>query len=160
MVQESLLEQVPLPFQNVHPMPTHLASPDAAAHDYERTLRAEAGHHSPPFDLILLGMGEDGHTASLFPRSPALQETTRWVVAVTVPAEPSTRLTLTLPAIATAARIFVLVSGKGKSDALAHVLSPRADPYNYPAAGLPSASGLVTWWVDRDAASGLRERLP
>jgi 6-phosphogluconolactonase len=160
MARESLLEQVPLPFHNIHPMPTHLPSPDAAARDYERTLRAQAEHHEPPFDLILLGIGEDGHTASLFPRSPALHEKTRWVVAVTVPAEPSTRLTLTLPAIATAARIFVLVSGTGKSDALAHVLSPRADPYDYPAAGLPSASGRVTWWVDRDAASGLREGLP
>ena len=165
MARESLLEHVPLPFQNIHPMPTHLPSPEAAAHDYERTLRAETEHHIPPFDLILLGIGEDGHTASLFPRSPALHETTRWVVAVTAPAQPSTRLTLTLPAIATAARIFVLVSGTGKAGALAHVLSPRADPDDYPAAGLPSASGLVTWWVDRDAASGLgprsfRERLP
>ena len=100
-------------------------------------------------------MGEDGHTASLFPRSPALHETTRWVVAVTVPAEPSTRLTLTFPAIATAARIFVLVSGTGKAGALAHVLSARADPNDYPAAGLPSASGVVTWWVE----SGRRQRL-
>jgi 6-phosphogluconolactonase len=160
MARESLLEQVPLPAPNVHPMPTHFPSPDAAAQDYERTLRAEAGHHRPPFDLILLGMGEDGHTASLFPRSPALHETTRWVVAVTVPAAPSTRLTLTLPAIATAARIFVLVAGSGKANALAHVLSPTADPDDYPAARLPSRSGLVTWWVDRDAASGLREWLP
>jgi 6-phosphogluconolactonase len=160
MARESLLEQVPLPFQNIHPMPTHLPSPEAAAQDYERTLRAEARHHRPPFDLMFLGMGEDGHTASLFPRSPALRETTRWVVAATVPAQPSTRLTLTLPAIATAARIFVLVSGRAKASALAHVLSPGADPYDYPAAGLPPASGVVTWWVDRDAASGLRKRLP
>ena len=160
LARESLLDHVPLPFQNIHPMPTHLPSPEAAAHDYERTLRAEAGHYIPPFDLMLLGMGEDGHTASLFPRSPALHETTRWVVAVNAPTKPSRRLTLTLPAIATAARIFVLVSGVGKADALAHVLSPRADPHDYPAAGLPSASGLVTWWVDRDAASGLRGPLP
>jgi 6-phosphogluconolactonase len=163
MAREALLEQVPLPFQNIHPMPTHLSSAEAAAHEYERTLRAEVGGHRPPFDLMLLGMGEDGHTASLFPRSPALRETTRWVAAVTVPAAPSARLTLTLPAIATAARIFVLVSGPGKAGALAHVLSPGADPDDYPAAGLPSTSGLVTWWVDSDAAGGVgpsRERLP
>jgi 6-phosphogluconolactonase len=155
MARESLLDHVPLPFQNVHPMPTHFPSPEAAAHDYERTLRAEVGHHTPPFDLMLLGIGDDGHTASLFPRSPALHETTRWVVAVTAPAKPSTRLTLTHPAIATAARLFVLVSGTGKAGALAHVLSPQADPDAYPAAGLPKAGGNVTWWVDRDAASGL-----
>jgi 6-phosphogluconolactonase len=160
MARESLLEHVPLPFQNIHPMLTNLPSPKAAAHDYERTLRAEAGRHAPPFDLLLLGIGDDGHTASLFPRSPALHETTRWVVAVTVAAVPSTRLTLTLPAIAMAARIFVLVSGRGKADALAHVLDPRADPDDYPAAALPSRNGVVTWWVDRDAASGLREAIP
>ena len=160
MARESVLDQVPLPLQNVHPMPTHFPSPEAAAHDYERTLRAELGHHTPPFDLMLLGIGEDGHTASLFPRSSALHETSRWVVAVDAPTQPSRRLTLTLPAIAAAGRIFVLVSGVGKADALAHVLSARADPDDYPAAGLPSASGLVTWWVDRDAASGLRGRLP
>ena len=160
MARESLLEQVPLPFQNIHPMPTHFQLPEAAAHDYERTLREQAGRQRPLFDLMLLGLGEDGHTASLFPRSPALQETTRWVVAVTVPAEPPTRLTLTLPAIAAAARVFVLVSGTGKSDALTHVLSPKADPSDYPAAGLPSARGIVTWWVDRDAARGLRDEAP
>jgi 6-phosphogluconolactonase len=158
MARESLLEQVPLPFQNVHPMPTHFPSPEAAAHDYERALRADAAHHGSPFDLMFLGMGEDGHTASLFPGSPALHETTRWVVATTAPAEPSTRLTLTFPAIAMAARIFVLVSGTGKAEALAHVLSTGANPEHYPAAGLPLRSGLVTWWVDRDAASRLRER--
>ena len=155
MARESLLDQVPIPVQNIHPMPTHLSSPEAAAHEYERTLRAEAGQHGPAFDLMLLGMGEEGHTASLFPGSAALQETTRWVVAVTVPAAPATRLTLTLPAIAAAARIFVLVSGAAKAGALAHVLNPEADPDEYPAAGLRSASGLVTWWVDRAAASGL-----
>ena len=160
MARSRSWSRCPFPSRTSIQCPRTFPSPEAAAHDYERTLRAEAGHHKPPFDLILLGLGEDGHTASLFPRSPALHETTRWVVAVTVPAEPFTRLTLTLPAIARAARIFVFVSGTGKADALAHVLSPRADPDDYPAAGLPSASGLVTWWVDRDAASGLRERLP
>ena len=100
MARELLLDRVPLPASNIHPMPTQSASPDTAARDYERTLRAEAGNHQPPFDLVLLGLGADGHTASLFPRSSALNETTRWVVAVTAPVEPVTRLTLTLPAIA------------------------------------------------------------
>ena len=156
MARESLLDHVPLPTPNIHRMPTQPASPDAAASDYERTLRAEVGSHMPLFDLVLLGLGEDGHTASLFPGSSALNETTRWVVAATAPAEPFTRLTLTLPAIVSAARVFVLVSGASKAGALEHVLSPAADPHTYPAAGLRSAGGVVTWWVDRTARAPSR----
>jgi 6-phosphogluconolactonase len=151
MARESLLDRVPLPASNIHPMPTQSASPNTAAGDYERTMRAEAGSHRPPFDLVLLGLGPDGHTASLFPHSPALNETTRWVVAVTAPVEPVTRLTLTLPAIVSAARVFVLVSGTSKARALEHVLSPATNRDSYPAAGLRSAGRSVTWWVDRAA---------
>ena len=156
MARESLLDHVPLPALNIHPMPTLSPSPHAAARDYERTLRAEVGDHRPRFDLVLLGLGADGHTASLFPGAPALNEATHWVAAVTAPVEPFTRLTLTLPAIAAAARIFVLVAGISKANALEHVLSPGADPNDYPAAGLRAAGGVVTWWVDRDAAAPSR----
>ena len=156
MARESLLDHVPLSALHIHPMPTQPPSPDAAARDYERTLRTEMGSHRPLFDLVLLGLGEDGHTASLFPRSPALNETTRWVVAVTAPVEPFTRLTLTLPAIASAARIFVLVSGARKANALEHVLSPAADPDSYPAASLRLAGPAVTWWIDRNARAPSR----
>jgi 6-phosphogluconolactonase len=151
MARESLLDHVPVPDRNVHPMPTGLASPEAAAREYERDIRAGAGS---PFDLVLLGMGDEGHTASLFPHSTALEETERWVVAVTVPAEPPTRLTLTLPPITAADRIFVLVSGRAKAPALARVLDPASAPRDYPAAALRSARGRVTWWIDRDAANG------
>ena len=155
MARESLLDHVPLPLPNIYPMPTQSPSPDAAARDYERTLRAEVGNRRPAFDLVLLGLGEDGHIASLFPGSAALNETTRWVVAATAPVKPFPRLTLTLPAIASAARIFVLVSGASKATALEQVLNPGADPHTYPAAGLPSA-GVVTWWVDRTARAPSR----
>ena len=153
MARESLLDHVPVPAANIHQMPTQSPSPEAAASDYERTLRAEAGSHRPPFDLVLLGLGADGHTASLFPGSPALNETGRWVVAATAPVEPFTRLTLTLPVIVSAARIFVLVSGAGKASALEQVLRPAADPDSYPAAGLRAAGRGVIWWVDRDVAA-------
>ena len=83
----------------------------------------------------------------------ALEQTARWVVAATVPAEPPTRLTLTLPAITAADRIFVLVSGRAKARALARTLDPTSVARDYPAAALRSARGRVTWWVDRDAAS-------
>ena len=88
MARETLLDHVPCPAGNVHPMPTHFPSPADAARDYERTLRNYFGNDSSQFDLILLGLGEEGHTASLFPGSPALGEQTRWVVAVDTPADP------------------------------------------------------------------------
>jgi len=152
LAREVLLDQVPCPAANIHPMPTHFASADDAARDYERTLRGYFGDDWPHFDLILLGLGEEGHTASLFPGSPALGELTRWVVAVKAPAEPPTRLTLTLPALTRATNIYVLVAGAKKAGALHHVLIGPPDPRTYPAAGLQSTEGALIWWVDRQAA--------
>jgi 6-phosphogluconolactonase len=155
MAKEALLDHVPCPPGNVHPMPTHFPSPDAAAQDYERTLRGYFGDDWPHFDLILLGLGEEGHTASLFPGSPALAERTRWVVAVKAPAAPPIRLTLTLPALTRAANIYVLVAGSKKAGALHHVLTGTPDPNAYPAAGVRSTEGTLIWWVDREAAHAL-----
>jgi 6-phosphogluconolactonase len=152
MAKETLLDRVPCPAGNVHPMPTDFPSADAAARDYERTLRNYFGTDWPNFDLILLGLGEEGHTASLFPGSLALGERTRWVVAVETPADPPRRLTLTLPALTRAASIYVLVAGSKKASALHHVLAGAADPNTYPAAGLRFTAGTLTWWVDREAA--------
>jgi 6-phosphogluconolactonase len=152
MAKETLLDHVPCPTGNIHPMPTNFPSPDAAARDYERTLRSYFGNDWPHFDLILLGLGEEGHTASLFPGSPALGERTRWVVAVTVPVEPPSRLTLTLPALTRAANIYVLVTGSKKARALRHVLAEIPDPNTYPAAGLRTTEGTLICWVDREAA--------
>lgn len=157
MGRATLLDHVPCPAANVHPMPTHFAAADAAARDYEATLRRYFAGESPRFDLVLLGLGPEGHTASLFPGSPALEERTRWVVAVTAPAEPPLRLTLTLPALTRSARTFFLVTGSDKAQALHHVLAGPADPNTCPAAGLRPADGTVTWWVDRDAAAHLSD---
>jgi 6-phosphogluconolactonase len=138
-------------------MPTHLPDPDIAARDYEKTLRTYFSKGWPRFDLVLLGLGEEGHTASLFPRSPALEETRRWVVAVKAPSEPPLRLTLTLPALTEAAHIYFLVAGSNKAQALHHVLAGSPDPNSYPASGIRRAGGTVIWWVDREAAALLRE---
>jgi 6-phosphogluconolactonase len=150
MAREALLDRVPIPAANVLPMPTSVATPELAAAAYEATLRRHFGSDRPAFDLLLLGLGPDGHTASLFPQSPALDETARWVLPVTAPADPPSRLTLTLPALNAATHTYFLVTGADKASALAHVLSGTADVHTYPAAGV--RNGPV-WWVDRKAAA-------
>src|SRR5207244_6663426 len=155
--RETLLDAVPCPTGNVHPMPTELPDPDVAARNYEKTLRSYFSKDWPRFDLILLGIGEEGHTASLFPGSPALEETRRWVVAVKAPSEPPLRLTLRLPALIQAANVYFLVAGSNKAQALYHILNGSPDPKNYPAAGVRLARGTVIWWVDREAAALVRE---
>jgi 6-phosphogluconolactonase len=152
MAKESLLDHVACPAANVHRMPTQFADPDIAARDYERTLRSRFDGEWPDFDLVLLGLGADGHTASLFPGSLALAEKTRWVVATKAPAEPPLRLTLTLPALVGAAAIYVLVAGANKALPLRHVLEGVGDWIRYPAAGIRLGTGTVIWWVDREAA--------
>lgn len=153
MAKEALLDHVPCPPANIHRMPTHWASADAAARDYERTLRNHFVGEWPQFDLVLLGLGDDGHTASLFPGSLALAERTRWVVAVRAPVEPHVRLTLTLPALTRARAAFVVAAGAAKAEALQHVLEGAGDWIKYPAAGVRLAKGPVIWWVDREAAA-------
>lgn len=156
MARETLLDHVPCPAENIHPMPTSFPSADAAARAYQRTLRGHFGGDEPHFDLVILGLGEDGHTASLFPGSSALGERTRWVVAVHVAAASPVRLTLTLPVLTRAANIYVLAAGPKKADALHHMLSGTPEPNIDPAAGLRSTQGTLIWWVDRDAAARLQ----
>ena len=151
MARETLLDHVPCPPDQIHPMPTSTfsANADEAAMEYERTLRDFFGSGPLVFDLVLLGLGTDGHTASLFPHSPALREETSQVVAVTANADPPVRLTLTLPPLIGALRIFVMAAGPDKHTALEHVLAPDPDAELYPAAALRAADGRVTWWVAR-----------
>lgn len=153
MAKETLLDHVPCPPSNIHPMPTHFPSADEAARDYERTLRNHFVEEWPRFDLVLLGVGDDGHTASLFPGSLALAEKTRWVVTAPAPIEPHVRLTLTLPALTRAAAIYVLIAGATKADALRHLFEGAGDWIKYPAAGVRLGSDSVIWWADREAAA-------
>ncbi len=153
MAKETLLDHVPCPAANIHKMPTHGSNADLAARDYEATLRSHFVGEWPRFDLVLLGLGADGHTASLFPGSLALAEKTRWVVATTAPLEPRLRLTLTLPALTGATTIYVLVGGSNKAPALRHVLEGVGDWIRYPAAGVRLGAASVVWWADRDAAA-------
>jgi 6-phosphogluconolactonase len=149
MAKDALLDYVPCPDANIHPMPTHFDDPVAAAQDYEATLERYWAGEEPRLDLVLLGMGTDGHTASLFPGAPALHERARRVVAADAPVEPRRRLTMTLSALATSAHVHFLVAGPDKAEALRHVLTGTADPNLYPAAGVRPSRGDVTWWVAR-----------
>lgn len=152
MACESLLDHVDVRPERVHPMPTSLGDPGQTAAEYERTLRLRFDGQWPDFDIVLLGIGDDGYTASLFPRSPALDETTRWVVAATAPVEPRGRVTLTLPALTQAAAIFVVVAGRSKAEALRCALVDRPDP-GCPASLIRTAHSAVVWWVDVEAAT-------
>jgi 6-phosphogluconolactonase len=155
MFREALLERVPVPAENVHPMPTLLPKPEDAALAYEHTLRQFFASGPPAFDLILLGLGGEGHIASLFPDSPALIEKERWVVAVDVQAEPHLRLTLTLPVLNCARNVFFLVSGEGKREVIASLArEPGLAAKRFPAA-LVQPEGRAVWFLDRAAAAGL-----
>lgn len=156
MARETLLDHVPCPPANIHPMPTHRPDPDAAAREYEATMKTFFGEGWPRFDLVFLGIGPDAHTASLFPESSVLEERERWVVPVTAPAEPPLRLTMTWPVLWRAAHTHVLVSGAGAAGALAHALADPGDARRYPAAAIREAEGEVVWWVDQAAAGEIR----
>jgi 6-phosphogluconolactonase len=161
MAREALIDPATgfgLTAAHIHRMAGELPDRDAAALAYERDLVAALG--APPvLDLVLLGMGPDGHTASLFPGSPALGETARWVVAnpVTSPLVhgQATRLTLTAPAINAARCVRFLVAGADKAASLAQVLTGPRNPARYPSQLIAPTSGDLVWFVDTTAASAL-----
>ena len=159
LVQDSLLGEVPIPRDNVHPMPTDFPEPGDAARAYERELKTNFSAPWPRMDLVLLGMGGDGHTASLFPGSPALGEQARWVVDVRAPVDPPVRLTLTLPVLNHAAAIFFLVAGAEKAEALRRALTGPPDPLACPAAAVRPVGGRPVWWVDETAATLIRSEI-
>lgn len=150
MAQEALLSRVPV--GSVHRMRGEL-DPREAATLYEKDLEEFFGG-PPVLDLVLLGMGEDGHTASLFPCTPALDVCDRWVVENPVEKLDTTRLTLTVPSVNAASAVNFLVSGEGKADALKKILEEVAEPQEYPANLIQPAEELV-WMVDAAAASSL-----
>jgi 6-phosphogluconolactonase len=155
MAWTALLRHVPIPAENIHPIPTEHMSPAAGAAAYATTLKRFYGadvldSERPVFDVTLLGLGEDGHIASLFPKSPTLAETERWVAPV-VDETPPDRITLTYPVLASSSSTGFLVVGERKRDALARV---RAGDPSLPASRL-QPTGDVYWFVDRAAAATL-----
>ncbi len=154
MAYESLLSKVPIPSENVHRMRGEL-DPQIAAQAYAGELRRFFGSAWPRFDLVLLGMGADGHTASLFPGSPALDETQRAVVAVTADYQdrPSCRVTLSLPAINAARAVVFIVTGESKARRVQQVLEDRQK--HLPAQHVQPVEGELCWLLDAAAASQL-----
>ena len=156
MAFEALLSKVPIPVINVHPM-NGAGDPDANARNYESELRSFFGGASwPRFDLVLLGMGEDGHTASLFPDSPALDERHAWVVANWIEKLGEFRVTLTAPAINAAANAIFLVAGEKKAERLYEVLRGPSQPAHLPSQLISPKEGSLCWMVDAAAATRLR----
>jgi 6-phosphogluconolactonase len=186
MAREALLDHVPIPAGQVHPMPTDAPDPQAAAAQYEKTLAGEfqgaqgkvlstqysvlstqnpalsteysvlsTSSPLPRFDLILLGMGPDGHTASLFPGSDAIHETRRLVVAPWVEKFKTFRMTLTPPVLCNARAVVFLLSGAAKADTLRDVLEGPYDPLRLPSQVVRPIDGRLTWLVDQAAATKL-----
>jgi len=155
MARESLLGRVSIPAENVHRIE---GRGDAAANAarYEEELRGLFGDAGwPRFDLVLLGMGDDGHTASLFPATAALDAGRAWVAANRVERLGAWRVTLTAPAINAARHVIFLVNGAGKAARLREVLRGGRDPRRLPAQLIRPADGTLEWFVDRAAAAML-----
>lgn len=158
MANQAMLSKVPVPLENVHRIPSELADAHQAADEYEQTLskffKLAKGQY-PRFDLILLGMGSDGHIASIFPNSDVIKEKVRLVVATWSEKSQSYRITLTPPVLQSAAAITLLVSGAEKSDALREALKGNYHPERLPAQILRQTNANVLWLVDRPAAQRL-----
>ena len=157
---EALLRHLPVNPAHVHPMEPsdgrYGADPDAAAQAYEHTLQAVARPGQPLFDICLLGVGEEGHVASIFPDSPAVMEADRGVVGVVnCPKPPPTRVTLTLPAIRRSREVWLMTSGAAKASAVAAALRQE------PASDVPAAGAVgqerTLWFLDAPAAAALDE---
>jgi 6-phosphogluconolactonase len=158
MAEETMLSKVPVPAGNVFRVPAENPDAAAAAAAYEETIQKffalEPGKF-PRFDLILLGMGPDGHTASLFPGTAGLQEKSRLVIANWVEKFKTHRITFTLPVLNAAQTVMFLISGTDKAEALKAVLEGDAPGEQYPSKLVKPTDGKLIWLIDRAAASGL-----
>jgi len=154
MAHRALLQHVPLNSAHVHPIRCD-DDPAAGAARCDKLLRTQLPATAPVLDLVLLGLGQDGHTASLFPYSPALAETARWVAAVYVAEQQMHRVTLTPAMINAARRVVFLVTGREKAAVLKAVLEGPVNTRRLPAQLITPRPGRLVWMVDQAAASQL-----
>jgi 6-phosphogluconolactonase len=158
MIREFLLDHVPIPPANVLRMPGEMDPAEAAAR-YEERLReffVTHGDGFPVLDFILLGLGEDGHTASLFPGTRSIREPARWVVGHYVDAQKGWRITLTPPVINAARMVAFIVAGAGKAAVMKEILEGPFRPDTLPAQIVRPAGGDLVWMLDREAAALLK----
>lgn len=158
MVHEAMLSKAPVPSANIYRVMSEYPDATLAAEEYERTLREffhVAAGQFPRFDLVLLGMGPDGHTASLFPETEALREQSRLVVANWVGKLKAYRITMTAPVLNHAACVIFLVSGEEKAEALRAVICGEAQPERFPSQLIQPVGGRLLWLVDQAAAQSL-----
>ncbi|MEO5684143.1 MAG: 6-phosphogluconolactonase [Chitinophagaceae bacterium] len=158
MAFDTLLNLVPVPASQVHRMKTENIIPEVAAGEYEKILRT----YFPPtvpasnsFDLVLLGMGDDGHTLSLFPGTHVMHEEEKWATSLFLKQQDMFRITLTAPVVNRAACVAFLVSGAGKAIALQQVIEGDYKPDLYPSQVIKPANGELHWFLDEAAAANL-----
>ena len=160
MARETLLSKVPVPEKNIFRVQAEDPDANQAAEKYEATLKQffhSAPGQFPQFDLVLLGMGPDGHTASLFPRTKGLEEKRRWVIANWVEKFSTYRITFTAPVLNAARVVEFLVAGADKAPALREVLEGNASPEEYPSKVVQPESGKLVFRVDQLAAANLTQ---
>jgi 6-phosphogluconolactonase len=160
MAREAFLQRLDIPDARSHRLQAERADVDIAARDYQaeiaRVFGVSPSAEPPAFDLILLGMGADGHTASLFPHTAALKEVARWVVPNHVPKLSTYRLTMTPVILNRGSEILFLVAGTDKAGPLAEIIEGRPDPDRLPAQLIRPVNGRLVWLVDQGAASQLK----
>jgi 6-phosphogluconolactonase len=155
MTFEQLLNHVPVVKEQVHIMKTDIA-PETSAADYEQILHQYFAAEGTTFDLVLNGMGDDGHTLSLFPHTAVIHEATAWVKAFYLAPQEMYRITLTAPVVNRAARVAFLTFGANKNHALQEVLKGAHNVDQYPSQIIQPASGELHWFVDEAAAAGIQ----
>ncbi len=156
MVDNALFARAPVPREQIVAVPTDAPDPSAGARAYESGLRAHfPGTAWPDFDVVLMGLGADGHTASLFPGDRALTERIGWVTTTRAGQPVPDRVTLTVPAFSSARTMVFLVAGASKAEALANALRGPSDPVRRPAQAVIPAAGQCLWLVDQAAAREL-----
>ena len=154
MAYDTLLSHVPVVEAHIHVMKTDLP-PEVSMAEYEQLLHQYFDGHDYTFDLVLLGMGDDGHTLSLFPGTAVVNEERTWTKAFFLTQQTMFRLTLTAPVVNRAAAVLFLVAGASKADALREVLHGAYQPDKYPAQRIKPGSGELIWFIDKAAAAKL-----
>jgi len=152
MARQSLLDHVPIPEGNIHPI-VYENSPSTAAEDYEKMLRATFEGQIPQFDVVFLGLGDNGHTASLFPDTDVLKIQDRWVSPVYVAEQDLYRVTLMAPIINQATAIIFLVAGSTKAQVIKEVIEGPRDSTRLPAQLIQPGNGELYWLLDHEAAA-------